>query len=134
MQKNYPSVKRLMKINYVDRETALLLREIMKGENWTDFKRFMRERAEIFMVTLKRIADCFASPILNEMKMSAANELLRGSGVECAGNVYMRDGPPLLYVNRGDPYNLTLCLFQGRFVVSSWGDIVERNARLFRDR
>ena len=33
------------------------------------------------------------------------------------------------YLNTGDSYALTVCYWRGRFVVSSWGDIVERVIR-----
>ena len=32
----------------------------------------------------------------------------------------------LSYLNTGDSYGLTICHWRGRFILSSWGDIVER--------
>jgi len=32
----------------------------------------------------------------------------------------------ILYLNTGDTYDPTVCFYRGRFIVSSWGDIVER--------
>ena len=35
----------------------------------------------------------------------------------------------LQHINMGDTYDLTVCFYGGRFLVSSWGDIVERATR-----
>lgn len=64
---------------------------------------------------------------LDTMKLSFADILLSQHGVEHANE-------HLSYVNTGETYKTTLCLFNGNFVVRSWGDIVERNPRLFRHR
>ena len=46
-------------------------------------------------------------------------------GVEgdCAGNG--NGHVDLQYLNTGDSYASTICYYKGRFIVSSWGDIVE---------
>lgn len=60
------------------------------------------------------------------------NDLLGGFGVEYAGEVDMYEGPPLLYINMGDTYDTTVCLFNGTWKITSLGDIVERNPRMFK--
>ena len=55
------------------------------------------------------------------LKMERLNKELRGYGVEA-----IRIGDDLLsYVNLGDTYTPTICLFQGKFEVVDWGTIVE---------
>lgn len=71
--------------------------------------------------------------------MRIANDELGGHGIESIrddewDNYYCDIG--LLYVNMGDAYTDTLVYDtrSGRFRVTSWGDIVERNERRFADR
>ena len=63
--------------------------------------------------------------------LSAADRILNGYGVESIPGV----GGALSYVNMGDTYHDTLIFDRktNRFVVSSWGDIVERQPRRFED-
>lgn len=35
------------------------------------------------------------------------------------------DGEWLEYFNAGDPYEATICRYRGRWIVASWGDVVE---------
>jgi hypothetical protein len=45
-------------------------------------------------------------------------------GVE--GDCELNGGIDIQYLNTGDTYAPTVCYYRGRFVVSSFGDIVER--------
>lgn len=67
--------------------------------------------------------------------LKAADHLLYGNGVEYIESLTdtMRIREGLSYVNMGDTYDTTLIYDhgKGRFVVSSWGDIVERDAKRF---
>jgi hypothetical protein len=75
---------------------------------------------------LKDMMDTGAPRILQ-----AADKLMDGNGVERISGV----GGGLMYVNMGDTYDTTLIYDYktNRFVVSSWGDIVERQPRRFAD-
>jgi hypothetical protein len=75
---------------------------------------------------LKDMMDTGAPRILQ-----AADKMMDGNGVERISGV----GGGLMYVNMGDTYDTTLIYDYktNRFVVSSWGDIVERQPRRFGD-
>lgn len=74
-----------------------------------------------------------SSSVENILKV--ADDLLDGHGVEYIESLTdtMRSREGLSYVNMGDTYDTTLIYDhgKGRFVVSSWGDIVERDAKRF---
>lgn len=74
---------------------------------------------------LKDMMDTGAPRILQ-----AADGMMDGHGVE-----RIPGRPGLMYVNMGDTYDTTLIYDYktDRFVVSSWGDIVERQPRRFAD-
>ena len=74
---------------------------------------------------LKDMMDTGAPRILQ-----AADGMMDGNGVE-----RIPGQPGLMYVNMGDTYDTTLIYDYktNRFVVSSWGDIVERQPRRFAD-
>ena len=130
--KPVPSVKTLTEIG-IDDEKARLLRRVLKLKT--------RVGAEIMIGSIRqpgpfpktvswRMQLC-GSPSLVDVQMQLANEIIEGCGVEHCGEVDMRNGPPLLYINLGDTYDKTLCRFRDRYIVSSWGDIVEGHPRLF---
>lgn len=131
---NLPRVKTLMRIEGMDKDRAKLLRKILEFPSRGALLDWMDENSPAFAATRSWVRQCYNVPGLSELKMSMANDIIEGCGVEYAGEVDMRDGPPLEYVNLSDTYDCTLCRFQGRYLVSSWGDIVERHGRLFRDR
>jgi hypothetical protein len=62
--------------------------------------------------------------------LQAADGMMDGHGVE-----RIPGQPGLMFVNMGDTYDTTLIydFKTNRFVVSSWGDIVERQPRRFPD-
>lgn len=129
-----PSVKTLRQITCrcaVD--NAVLMRKVLEHGDRHELACFVDDPV-LFPKTQRWLRGQHSDPSLVETKLEAADELLEGFGVECAGEVDMRDGPPLEYVNMGDTYDLTLCRFNGSWRVCSMGDIVERHERLFRDR
>jgi hypothetical protein len=65
--------------------------------------------------------------------LDLANKVLDGFGREYL--TPLGGGNGVDYVNRGDTYDTTLMFDyeKGRFVVSSWGDIVERQPLRFAD-
>ena len=75
---------------------------------------------------LKDMMDTGAPRILQ-----TADKMMNGNGVERISGM----GGGLMYVNMGDTYDTTLIYDYktNRFVVSSWGDIVERQPRRFAD-
>ena len=127
-----PSVKTLTEIG-IDAEKAKLLRSVLTTHDIDRLETIMcrDSNRDLFATSRRRLRSCYNKPDVEEMQLEMANDVVAGFGVEHCGEVDMRDGPPLLYVNLGDAYDTTLCLFRGRFVVSSWGDIVERHPKLF---
>ena len=127
-----PSVKTLTEIG-IDTEKAKLLRSVLTTHNMDRLETIMCRDAnrDLFATSRRWFMSCYNTPDVEEMQLEMANDVIAGFGVEHCGEVDMRDGPPLQYVNLGDTYVTTLCLFRGRFVVSSYGDIVERHPKLF---
>ena len=112
---NLPSVKTLARLT----EHPHQLRRLLEGSVEPD----------IFESVRAWVAQCYNAPSWEEQVMCAANEFLDGHGVEpldleAANNC---SGDPGAYVNMGDTYKTTLLLTpEGRFIVGSWGDYVER--------
>lgn len=71
---------------------------------------------------------CYNPPGRHYLTMTALDSLLGTHGVEHLGDVDMRDGPPVEYLNTGDTYAPTLVWYRssGRFYIRSWGDVAER--------
>ena len=69
----------------------------------------------------------------DEARLKLVDKIMDGCGVEGIGECDIRLGPPLLYVNMGDTYATTICLFRERFIVSDWGTIVEKHPSLFKN-
>lgn len=64
--------------------------------------------------------------------MTALDALLGTHGVESLGDVDMRGGPPVEYLNTGDTYAATLVWYRDRarpWAIESWGDVAERLER-----
>lgn len=130
--KPVPSVKTLTEIG-IDDEKARLLRCVLKLQTCVGAETMIgsiRQPGPFPKTVSWRMQLC-GSPSLVDVQMQLANEIIEGCGVEHCGEVDMRNGPPLLYINLGDTYQATLCRFRGRFIVSSWGDVVERHPKLF---
>lgn len=101
---NYPTLKTIMNGLACDKETAQSIRATMKQEALDTYER-----------------------------LETINKLIEGYGVEDSGRCDFRNGPPLLYINMGDTYTVTVCYFNDHFRIVDWGTIVERNPSLFRD-
>jgi hypothetical protein len=72
---------------------------------------------------------CYNPPGRHYLTMTALDSLLGTCGVEYLGDVDMRDGPPVEYLNTGDTYAPTLVWHRDRvrpWDVQSWGDVAER--------
>ena len=110
---NYPSVKTIMKIPCIDKSQALEVRDILTGKVSPD------------EYCAEWIAQCYHRPALHELKLEAINRIIKGYGVEYVrGNGYR--SPEFYYVNQGDTYALTVVFMKCRYIVASWGGIVER--------
>ena len=88
----------------------------------------MSERLRISKADAQKLKD-----MMNDGEpriLQAADGMMDGHGVE-----RIPGRPGLMYVNMGDTYDTTLIYDYktDRFVVSSWGDIVERQPRRFAD-
>jgi len=118
MQKNYPSVKTIQKIKGVDFESAILARLIMQAKS--------REELEVLDLSVyktywqKTGQQMYNPHSLNELKMQLLDIVLNGYGVE--GHKVNKKGDYVEYINFGDSYDMTVLLFQNRFIVSCWGD------------
>lgn len=95
---NYPSIKSLMKIKGVTREDAIEIRKIMAGPG--------RDNG---LTRMERI-----------------DKILRTCGVERIPCGKGANSPAFLYCNAGGTYDLTIVKRRGRFMVTTWGDLVER--------
>ena len=75
-----------------------------------------------FPKTAKWVRSCYHEPWFQDVFLSACDETLNNYGVEA---VEIRAGKWFQYSNAGDPYVETVVFWRGKFVVASWGDIVE---------
>ena len=83
--------------------------------------RITRDPEESYAATCRILVDHRARP---DVALERCSEWIGGFGVE---SVALADGTELLYVNKGDTYDATLCYVSGRgFFVSSWGDVYEQ--------
>jgi hypothetical protein len=109
MQTNYPSVKTIMQCG-CDKATAKTVRFLFTAT---------REELNQYEAGAARTAECYNRPSLTDLRLTVIDAALGTHGVEGDNNME--------YCNAGDTYATTICHYAGRFVVSSWGDIVERN-------
>lgn len=81
---------------------------------------------------VKLARDCYNPPDLSYLRMTALNAEAETYGIEA---VWHADGPAsdctsspaFEYLNTGDTYALTIVrMSSGRYIVASWGNIVER--------
>ena len=125
-----PSVKKLVEIG-IDDGQARLLRRVLQTNDTDRLEEIMDKHRTTLATSRRWLHRCYNQPDVEQMQMEMANEIIDGCGVEGCGEVDMRNGPPLEYVNLGDTYQTTLCRFRDRYIVSCWGDIVERHPKLF---
>ncbi len=73
------------------------------------------------------IRQCYNPPSRHHKVMTALDSLLETHGCEYLGEVHMHDGPPVEYLNTGDPYVATIVWYRdsGKFKVQGWGDALE---------
>lgn len=96
---NVPSVRTLMQIKDVTEIEAQAIRAIMRES---------------------------PGRIDGQTRMQRIDRILRTFGVEYVPIGAGANSPPFYYCNAGDSYAVTVIKRKGRFIVSSWGDLVER--------
>jgi len=70
---------------------------------------------------------CWHPPSLVRLRLAALNAEAGTYGVEHVAPGTNARSPGFSYLNTGDTYRDTIIrLYSGRYIVSSWGDIVER--------
>lgn len=116
---NTPSVKTLLKaFPHIDRKTAQAVKLAMIED---------QPAPRDWHTNGRRI----------DRQMHRINELLEMHGVEYAAStdVTMTSAAGLEYCNAGDMYAVTVIYDRekGRFIVSTVGDVIERNPRRFAD-
>jgi hypothetical protein len=77
---------------------------------------------EKYISVVRWIDQCYNKPKLQELKLCAINQIIEGYGVDV---VYESD-IFIDYINMGDTYTNTVLYFNGKYYISSWGDIYER--------
>ena len=82
--------------------------------------RLTRDPDEAYAAVCRILAEHRARP---DVALERCCEWIGAHGVEC---IALADDSELLYANKGDTYDATLCYVPGRgFFVSSWGDVYE---------
>ena len=117
-----PTTRNLQR--YWDEETAMKIRLLIAGTDspltYPSVEAWLRQ--------------CYHRPPEREQMALALNEILGGSGVEAIRGRYV-DSYHLdiqaVYINLGDTYAATLLLDHetDRWIVTSWGDWVEKNEK-----
>ena len=84
----------------------------------------------------KRIAECYNMTDKVDLTMTAINEVIDGYGVEairCSWASSYYGDICALYVNMGDTYDQTVVYDtrKGKYIVTSWGDFVERAPKYY---
>lgn len=106
----------------LSRERAKMVKSVLRLERCAGFKNFLDKNCPH---TKKWIDSCYHLPKTAEIQMHAIDEIIGTYGVEAInlGDVY--PGNWLEYCNTGDPFINTVCLYEGKFFLTSWGDIIE---------
>lgn len=126
---HYPSAKTLQQIPGIDAEKAKHLRAILTAKTREPLRQYKSARTYEL--------SCYHPPDIYLLKLYAADEVIGGFGIEAIdipeGSFNNCQNPDtcIEYVNLGDTYAVTLCRIDGRnktprYVVSSYGDLVER--------
>ena len=104
------------------------LREIF-GDNAAAAKQILQmTRAQLLQLPAgaARERECYHPPRTWDIRMECLNEIGGFYGVEGIDATFRGKRVWMEYLNAGDTYAPTLVRFNGRYRVSSWGDIVER--------
>lgn len=69
-----------------------------------------------------RIKECYNPPEWYDVRLCVLDSLGKSFGVE---GIQFNDGSWITYLNTGDTYSATLIYYKGKYIVTSWGDLVE---------
>ncbi len=126
------TLKRLQSELKIDLKTAKLINNLLGGK-------IEITGNKLFPVTNKWINDCYNPPSKMELIMSTLNETLNLYGVESIEcNKYINNYWQhciAIYLNTGDTYCNTILYRtdKEKFYITSWGDFVENNQKLFKE-
>jgi len=101
------------------------LREVF-GENAKLARRILemsRRELEELPAGAARVRECYNPPATSDLRLTCLDALAGTHGVE---SFETRKGW-CEYLNNGDTYAATLVRYRGRYRVTSWGDIAERD-------
>ena len=99
---NTPSIKRMMAMLGIDKAKAQEIKRVLRMPEYG-----------IGGVTAYR-------------KLCSINSVLSTHGVEYIPKGKGGNSPAIRYCNTGETYNPTIMLIDGRFIIGSWGDWVEK--------
>jgi hypothetical protein len=124
---NTPSVEKIANVLGIPRQNARTLKDVLTG----------KVDLEDIEAGAERIGECYHKPSKIDVVMHIANKILGGYGVEYVAHKndgYLeRESKGFEYVNMGDTYEPTLIFdrLKGKWIVGTWGDIVERRPNLY---
>lgn len=121
MRHNLPSIKTLKTIAF---ERAAELRAVLEITTNSELDKVLESGK--YPATQSWVRSCFNSPRFHELKFAICDEILGNYGVEVIPGRGTKSSPRIEYSNSGDTYTNTLLFVRGRYLVGSWGDIVER--------
>jgi hypothetical protein len=101
------------------------LRDVF-GENAKQARKILemtRRELEALPAGAARVRECYNPPATSDLRLTCLNELAGTHGVEAFET---RHGW-CEYLNAGDTYSVTLVRYRGRYRVTTWGDIAERD-------
>ena len=117
-----PSIKTLNQHFSPDHSEQIrgLIKRKIDPENYESVQRWLKQ--------------CYNRPSEDSLVMCAIDEILGGFGVEAIRGRYIdayHYDIQACYVNQGDTYDTTILLDheQDRYIVTSYGDWIERNGR-----
>jgi hypothetical protein len=130
MQNKFPSVVTLCKIQGVSKDVAETIRFIMKART-----RETLENMSLYDTYYQKTGKyMYNEHSTTELKFQMIETLLYSAGIghgleyiHCYNGLH-----GIEYINMGDTYILTLCFYHGEFIVSSWGDIVEKHMERYQ--
>lgn len=116
-----PAFARLVSELKIERAAAINVRRIIRGT---------MDPASVPAVQ-QWIDQCYSRPSDLELRIAAINALIDCHGVEALPVHLSGAHPSAVYCNAGDTYAATIlyCYDSDRFLLTSWGDYVERYER-----
>lgn len=130
-----PSIKKIMEIKDVDRDTAKLVRRILECKDRGSWLDLMNNHINSDNLTFKLMAtgtlqwfdSCYNRPCFVQSKLTSIDYLIGTYGVEFIPKGHNERSPSIDYCNTGDSDGTTMMFISGRgYRVGCWGDIVER--------